>query len=468
MKRTEAVLTFTFSAILIFSVLSCRGKDQKEDRKEATKLRVWQTETDKGAVEELNKTIEEFKREYPQVEVELESVAWSSLSDKLSVAIQAGNEPDVAHLEPFMVGSLVGQNLLIPIDDVIEEIERTNGPIYKGVRDLQLFDGRRYGIAYAVGTTGWSYRKDYSDRLGLSAPKTWTEYIAFARAMQEASSTEANLTLLLPGGDPFFIDQLFAELVANNGGKLFDPETNRPLLTSGPVVEVFRFLKDLKPALDPGWQTQPYLDQFNRIARSEAGNVPVTYARAAKAIEATLAESGKSDLANPEHFAWLEQPVGPSFRGPSIATIDCEPFVIFRAAEERKGVDLAKSFLKTFYRKDRYLAFVNRVPMHLTPIFENMSSSPEYLDNPLIKKWGPWELHTRKFLSDPSRVRPILMPDVSQKGRQLRFLLEFQSSKILTQAVSDVIREERSVEEAARIAQERAERLVESLGFRQW
>ena len=86
-------------------------------------LRIWQTETDKGAVQKLNDTILEFKKQNPGVDVQLESVGWSSLASKLAVALQAHNEPDLAHLEPFMVGSLKNRDLLLPIDDVISQIE---------------------------------------------------------------------------------------------------------------------------------------------------------------------------------------------------------------------------------------------------------------------------------------------------------------------------------------------------------
>src|SRR5439155_23313403 len=112
--------------------------------------------------------------------VKLESVAWSSLSAKLAVALQSHNEPDLTHLEPFMVAQLYSRNLLLPIDDVIEGIEKDNDDsIYKGVRDLQYYKGSRYGIAYAVGTTAFAYRKDVADKLGLATPKTWAEYVEF-------------------------------------------------------------------------------------------------------------------------------------------------------------------------------------------------------------------------------------------------------------------------------------------------
>ncbi len=433
-------------------------------------LVVWQTETDKDAVNELKKTIQAFEADHPGVQVQLESIAWNSLLDKLEGALAGHSEPDVTHLEPFMAYSLVNRNLLLPIDNVIETIEKQNGDeIFESVRDLWLYDGRRYGVAHAIGITGFAYRKDWAEHLNLDVPTTWEEYIAFVRAMSEG--TNGKLKTLLPGGDRFFIDQLFAELVANNGGKLFDPATNRPLLDEKPVRETLKFFKDLAPFVDQGWATQKYLDQFHRFGRGEAGNVPVTYARATKAISTAFTKEGplnESAEADPAHFAWMAQPVGPSHQGAAIATIDCEPFVILKSAQSRPAgtygtnADLAKQFLTYFYKKDRYLKFVQQVPIHLTPVFKGIASSPEYTESSGI--WKPWAEQAETFLGNPDRVRPILMPDVTQAGRRLPFLLELHKERILTQAVTDVMMNDLAPEEAADAAQKRAVKLVQRLG----
>lgn len=467
--------TFKWSLILfiplILFVLYVGCNKKSEPTK--TILRVWQTETDKDAVAELNKIISEFEKQNPDVDVQLESVAWNSLSEKLTVALRANNEPDVAHLEPFMVNSLVARNLLLPIDDLIQQIQTKNkDTIFEGVRDLQLFQGKRYGIAYAVGTTGFAYRADIKRKLNLQVPKTWGSFKKFCESISESSG--GKLKVLLPGGDPFFIDQLFAELVANNGGKFFDPLTYKPLFTSNQIIEAFVFLEAISPWVDAGWQTQGYLDQFNRLGRGEAGVVPVTYARASKAIEKAIIGSGtKSMEGNSEYFALMDQPIGPSFNGPSIATIDCEPYVIFKSAENRhteksNNAEYAKKFLRMFYDSTNYMNFVSKVPIHLTPIFKGMSRSREYTSLPHIKKWKQWADQTVKFLDDPNRVRPILMPDISEGGRAIPFLLEFQANRIISQAVTDVVSKKKTPKRAAQDAQIQAEQLIERLGYKKW
>ena len=470
-SHSKSMLNILFLSQLLLSttLLGCQPKTP------AVNLRIWQTETDKDAVAVLDSLKLAFEKSHPGVTIELESVSWSALADKLAQSMQAQNVPDLAHIEPFMAGSMMSRDALLPIDDVIQDIEAANGPIFGSVRDLQLYNGRHYGIAYAVGVTGFAYRRDLADKLHLTEPLTWHDYVQFVKRMSEGSSGSPGLSLLLPGGDPFFIDQLFAELVANNGGHLFDATTNRPLLSSATTIQALEFLAALAPYLDRGWTTQSYLDQFNRLATGQTANVPVTYVRATKAIEKGSREagSGESIPPDPAHFALMRQPRGPSLESsqPTIATIDCEPYVIFKAAESRSAgrygtnAALCKEFLRAFYSRDTYLRFCTRVPIHLTPIFERLAADSSYLKTPLIVRWAPWEARCREALQTKA-VRPILMPDETSKT--LPFLLELQSSRILANMVADVLEGTATPAVAAAKAQHDAEALIDRLGQRKW
>lgn len=469
----------TIIILLLVGILitSCTGNENRGK----VVLRVWQTETDKDAEAVLNNTIKEFKNEIlakegQEVEVVLETISWNSLSSKLSVALQTGNEPDVCHLEPFMAYSLIKRGLIIPIDDVISEIEKNSkDTIYSIIRSLQYYEdkgrGATYGIAYALGVTGYAYRKDWANQAGIKKePKTWNEFINFAKIIIDSRHNKEKI--LLPGGDPFFIDQLFAELLANNNGKLFDPFTFQPLLTSKEVIEVLQLFKDLKPYIYENWLTLRYLEQFNLLGKGEAAIVPVTYVRAVKSIQKQVENTGdKSIKANPDFFTLMQQPSGPSnYERKSYATVDCEPYVIFsRAAKIKTGEKTneyyAKKFLEKFYTKENYLKFVQTVPIHLTPIFKGMATGKEYLSNSIITNWGQWQKYTTDHLNE-NMVRPIIMPDLSPEGRKIPFLLEFQAKNILTEAVIDVIKNNLEPAKAAKNAQEKTVLLLKSLGYK--
>lgn len=469
MNNKKTLVTLLLVAGLVGAFVLYRRTTQPTQQKPNVLL-LWHTETDKEAVKTLSTIISAFTNVHPGVEIQQEAIPWGTLAAKLAVAILAKEEPDIAHLEPFMVASIVRQDLLLPIDDVIDHATAENkDKIFPGLQDLQLFDKQRYGIAYAAGVSGWAYRKDLLNPIN-SPPKDWNTFSNCVATLYAKSNSKG---LILPGGDPFFMDTFFAELVANNGGVLFDPETGRPMLTNTPVIQALQFLKNLAPYLDKRWPTIKYPEQFTLLGRGEAICVPVTYGRAAKALESAARSASPPLQANPAVFALMPAPSGPSHTGPAVATIDCEPFVIFRRSEQRTGTAgtnsmIARQFLEFFHRRANYLEFVKNVPIHLTPIFQGMVSDPLYTNTAIIADWQQWAQHSHSFLSQQDRVRPIMMPDVSEGGRKLGFLVEFQAEQILTRAMTDVLLKGKTPQEAATDAQQRTERLIQSLGLKRW
>ena len=81
---------------------SCTPRLQQQ-----TTLRIWQTAVDPKAVAVLKEIGAELERTHPGVRIEIESVAWGSLSSKLTAAVGAGDPPDIAHLEPFMAKEIL-------------------------------------------------------------------------------------------------------------------------------------------------------------------------------------------------------------------------------------------------------------------------------------------------------------------------------------------------------------------------
>jgi hypothetical protein len=116
-------------------------------------------------------------------------------------------------------------------------------------------------------------------------------------------------------------------------------------------------------------------------------------------------------------------------------------------------------------RRDFYLRFCLAVPMQLTPIFRSLAESPDYLNDPFIKKWQPWQNQERQFVAD-NRVRPILMSDDADRSRP--FLRELQGSRIISDMVFAVAKDGKDLEAAARAGQAKAEELIERLGYRRW
>jgi len=456
---------------LIFTLLSAVGLLGCQDNYNTDRLIIWSTESDENAQVKLEEIALELESSHSGLDVIIETMSWGTTSEKLLNARQASDLPDISHIQPFMAYSLYSSGDLLPVTDVVNDIEAENGPIFPAVRDLQKYGNpaETYGIAYAVGSTFWSVRTDLiPNKDQLYQIKTWKDYLEFATAAN-ASNPDA-MKVTIPGGSSFFIDQLYGELVANAGGSLFDVD-QCPILNSPASKDALVFMKDLKDnnllAID--WATTSYPDQFNQLASGKVFSVPVTYARASRAVEKVYENSSNKTIAdaNDKELYWLDQPTLEA-NTQSLGTIDAEPWVIFNVSKNRKNQSgmsndtLAKEFLRLFYSKKHYTDFTKTVPVHLTPIFESIASSSEYKSS--IGEFKSWNDNTIRRLKDGT-TRPILMPGGTGISKNLPFLLEFSRAKVLSGAVSDVLQSDFSIEDATNRAQERALRIVARSGI---
>ena len=102
LKKVSLLLLSLF--VLMFAV-SCGGEKEAVKSEEAVSIDVWLTPQWKGVFSAteagadfdsfLKKAAEEFKKENPNVTVNVQVIPGDQISDKLSVAIQTKTMPDV-------------------------------------------------------------------------------------------------------------------------------------------------------------------------------------------------------------------------------------------------------------------------------------------------------------------------------------------------------------------------------------
>ena len=406
---------------------------------------VWHTETDPNTLRALDNIARRFEKDHVGVSVRMMAVGWIDLYRKITLAVQTGELPALAQIEPFMAAYLRRQRLLQPIDDVIEGIGESD--IYPSVIDLQEFDGHRYGIATALGISYYSYRKDLFQKAGIqSIPRSWDDYLAVLRKL--SSEDRERAPLLLPANDLHML-LLFSELLASNDGSLFDNQ-GRPQFMDRKVLETLRFWEELAKLVPPQYRDSAYSDNFVHYAQDRALTLPVFFGRGTLQIERTAPEA----LRSPEIFALFPHIVGPSGKK-AYATLDAEPWVIFQKSPQPA---IAREFLKFFYRKDNYLEFCRSVPIHLTPIFRSLATGTDYTSDPMVQKWRPFFDYQIKMLQDDS-VLPIFM--ARKQDRYLTSLFRLEDSHVVSDMLRAITVSGRTPEEATSLGLKAADQLNE-------
>jgi multiple sugar transport system substrate-binding protein len=407
-------------------------------------IRVWHTETQPNSQAAMKNIAARFEAKNPGVKVELEALAWTDLEGKIMSSLAAGTPPELSHGQPITCTALQSKGLLLPLDDVVKALGEDN--IFDQIKRVCRVGGRQYGLVHAAGTSLLIYRKDLAKKAGLKPPKTWADLVANARAL-----TQPGIYGITLPGDNLFINILLGELIASNGGMLFD-KANRPQVTSKQMVETLEFLKELTRYAPPGWEGHGYRETFTNLYGQKAAMMFQGYGRGASLIE----QNAPKDMANSEHFDVWVKPHGPSGKAP-VAQVDEEPWMLFKGSRNPRE---AIEFLKFFYQKENYLEYIQTVPIHFFPITKPMRADRDYLATPMIQRWKGW-LDAQEYYLSRDLGRPTLVVDWADMNDK-PYLMEVLGSGILRDMVMDVLLENRAPKDATARAQKRLEELLKS------
>jgi multiple sugar transport system substrate-binding protein len=422
-----------------------------------TVVRVWHTETNNASRTAIANIVKRFEAKNPGIKIEAEALAWTDLEGKIMAGLASGSPPELSHGQPITCAALQQQGMLLPLNDVVKAIGEDN--IVDGIKRVCRSGQDYYGLIHAAGTSLLIHRKDLAKKAGVSPPKTWAEFVETAKKLTLDTNGDGKTDvygLTIPG-DNLFINILVGELIAANGGVLFD-DKNRPQFTDKKMIELLEFIKALKPALPPGWEGHGYRETFANMYGGRAAMMFLGFGRGASLIE----EYAPKDMQSTDFFDVWMKPQGPSGTS-TAAQVDEEPWMLFKGSAHPEE---AKKFLAFFYEDENYLEYIQSVPIHFFPITKSLRQSAAYKETPMIKRWSGWLEVQGEYLAK-DMVKPTLVvkwSDLEDKP----FLMEILGSGILRDMVMEVAVEDVDPKKAAASAQESAEELIKSKGHAKW
>lgn len=453
MKLSRASLTLGLLLVSVFGVLHLRCTDFVPP--EPVEIVIWHTELDPDAERVLLSSAKQVEQEYADaVEglipvVSVSGLAWGDVATRLFQ--QRDNPPDITHLEPFMVYQVLREYSdpagysLHPLDNLIDKLKRENGSIENAVESLHRYQvapeqtEATFGLAYAVGTTFIAYREDWNTA-NNGQPRTWPQLIRFADELAKAGTEITGRDVpafILPGKSPFFIDQLTNEILVSLGGSLY--RSGRPNFNTDELKETLYIFQSMIARTGGRYWTTTYREQFDLLAEDEGAVVPVTYGRATKQIDSVLEEKATTEDEVQRlraDFRVMPQP-GPNPDVPGVATIDAEPWVIIARPEgtpqRELRLKIAERFLELFYERARYLKFCSQVPVHLRPVFTELSK--QYDEQPSQRAWGHWVEVGKRMLARRGGTAPILMDAEMGESRLVNFALSLQRNSVISDMV---------------------------------
>jgi len=140
----------------------------------------------------LKKAAEEFKKENPNITVNVQVIPGDQRSDKLSVAIQTKTLPDAFFESIFAMTQYAHMGVLAPVDDIIDE--ETKKDIPQAIWDNVQIGGKTYFYPFGNNPGTLMYNADMFKKAGLDKYikgeyeiATWTleEYEEILKTLRE-------------------------------------------------------------------------------------------------------------------------------------------------------------------------------------------------------------------------------------------------------------------------------------------
>jgi multiple sugar transport system substrate-binding protein len=421
-------------------------------------LTIWHTEASDVSVKAVQKVCDAFQQKQPTVKVSQQGIAWADLGPKLYTALAAGTPPDLAQLNCYHFRSFQKQGAIVPLDDVYQAIGLND--VVESVRDMTLFQGKRWGISHHVGAPLLMLRRDLAEQAGFKVPedvtqpmfKTWTEQLEYLKAMTKPDKRQWGMSL---PGTGYFLQEHVGRWVSSNGGGFYDDKWN-PIFTKDPFVQTLEFVKSLadNKVVPPDWLSQHWLGMIVEFSSGITTMIDHGYGRIAGSIDKYA--PGK---ASEEYFKPTWRPVGPMGKT-AYTDMDAEIWVVF---SKSKVQDVAKEWLKLFYTKDMYLNYVAQYPIHMAPILKSLRNDPDYRALPALKQWPNW-IRQQELYIDQKLAIPVGV-FYPATNIQIPFLAEVFDSGIIADEIVGYVQGRRKVKEAAQRINDRANDLIKKLGY---
>jgi multiple sugar transport system substrate-binding protein len=358
----------------------------------------------------------------------------SALNDRLAAAFQAGAPPDCFMQVAGRAQFYIGNNLVVPLDDIVEEIRRVPG----GIFERHLVIGRSpqgiQGVPLEADVSPLFVRRDLCAQVGREIPTTWAELRETARLIQARNPTVAGFGLVVSTAND--AEGQIRNLIWSFGGKVMEEDGRTIALNSPETRAAYRFIADM-------FLTDRTIPRAALTWDDAGNNVAYQTGRAAMVINPPsiwywLEANDRNLLENTVMAAIPRGPTG--IRG---NTVSGWVWQVSRASRQQA---VAKDWLRWFFEPTRYREVIEKVGGRWAPIFPQMLRDiPLFANNPAFANFGA--------MLEEGFVDGHAGPPNPLSGR-------VYDANVLTRALQRVLVDRASVDDAVAWAQAQVEALA--------
>ncbi len=212
---------------------------------------------------------QELRKMGKNIKINFMAITPTEYDAKVNLALQTNTGPDIVYSRRITPGGkypLIDSGLYLPLDGIVDF---SNFPA--NVLTYVTYNGKKYGVPFAVQVVGIFYNKEYYDKFNLKEPETWDELVQNAAVLKKNGIT------------PFFISGKEAWSLAMQhamcGVSVLGPEWIKKLIDGQTdfldpkFTDLNRRLNDLKVYYQDGFLANSTTDMDAAFAFGQAGMV---------------------------------------------------------------------------------------------------------------------------------------------------------------------------------------------------
>jgi multiple sugar transport system substrate-binding protein len=185
--------------------------------------------------------VKQFDSEHDNIKVKMVVQQWADYYQKVPQAVQGGRGPDVGIMHVDQLATNAARNVIIPLDDVAEELKLEEGDFAKVVWDAGIYEEKRFGIPLDTHPLGFYYNKAHMQKAGIESPPLTRE--AHDEALERLQRAGFKNPFWQSSTWPAHL--MFMSLLWQFGGDLYNEDASKATWNSDAGVEALTWQVDL-------------------------------------------------------------------------------------------------------------------------------------------------------------------------------------------------------------------------------
>ena len=219
LARTAAVLA---SAVIVAACGGSTGGTSYGSSSQTGTLTVWlmNGSAPQSVVDGVNA---DFRKQYPNVKVNVEIQQWSDVTTKLDTAFAGSTPPDVVELGNTLVAKYAGAGALMDVGSHRSGYQNS-ATWLQSLTDSCTLGGKLYCVPYYAGSRAIIYRKDMFAQAGVQPPTSLDDLMQVGQKLMSANGSDPSFSALYYPGKYWyaalpFVWDFGGDIATQSGGQ---------------------------------------------------------------------------------------------------------------------------------------------------------------------------------------------------------------------------------------------------------